>query len=85
MKCWETEPDSRPSFKELCENTSKYTEHIAGYLQVGFNPFNQMECVETTSTQKNEKDKSESAVSIQVIPPSPDTSLVHSTAFSTTD
>ena len=38
-KCWETVPDDRPTFKELRKNTSKYIEHIAGYLEMGFNPF----------------------------------------------
>ena len=38
-KCWETSPDDRPTFKELHKNTSKYIEHIAGYLEMGFNPF----------------------------------------------
>ena len=38
-KCWETSPDDRPTFKELNKNTSKYIEHIAGYLEMGFNPF----------------------------------------------
>ena len=39
MKCWETVPDDRPTFKELCIHASKYIEHIAGYLEMGFNPF----------------------------------------------
>ena len=38
-KCWETMPNDRPTFKELRKNTSKYIEHIAGYLEMGFNPF----------------------------------------------
>ena len=39
LKCWEKLPDNRPTFKELYTNTSKYTERIAGYLEVEFNPF----------------------------------------------
>ena len=38
-KCWETIPEERPNFKELHKNTSKYLEHIAGYLEMEFNPF----------------------------------------------
>ena len=38
-KCWEMEPDNRPSFKELHTVTSQYIEQIAGYLDLGFNPF----------------------------------------------
>ena len=37
--CWETIPEDRPTFKELSKSTSKYLEHIAGYLEMGFNPF----------------------------------------------
>ena len=39
MKCWEMVPENRPTFKELHINTSKYIERIAGYLELGFNPF----------------------------------------------
>ena len=33
------EPDNRPPFKELHALTSNYIEQIAGYLDLGFNPF----------------------------------------------
>ena len=39
LQCWETMPDERPFFKILYKNTSKYIEGIAGYLEIGFNPF----------------------------------------------
>ena len=39
MKCWEMKPENRPSFKELHLSISKYIERIAGYLEMGFNPF----------------------------------------------
>ena len=39
MKCWEFEPQNRPSFQELCKNTSSYSERIAGYLVVSIKPF----------------------------------------------
>ena len=32
-------PEDRPTFKELCSNVSKFIERIAGYLEIGFNPF----------------------------------------------
>ena len=72
MKCWEAEPNDRPSFKELHKATSKYTEHVAGYLELGFNPFAGIEKVETHSKEnesKGEKEVLESAVPSQVIPP----------------
>ena len=75
MECWEAAPDDRPSFKELRKTTTKYTERIAGYLEIGYNPFADMEKVKTNLTEnkpKDEKDKFE--VSIQVIPSSVDTS-----------
>ena len=50
-KCWEMEPDNRPSFKELHTTTSQYIEQIAGYLDLGFNPFTEEKC-----TIKEEKD-----------------------------
>ena len=51
MKCWELLPENRPSFKELYENTSKYIEHIAGYLEMGFTPFAGMEFTMTEEVQ----------------------------------
>ena len=38
-QCWYSEPDDRPTFKELCSSISKCMECIAGYLQFDFNPF----------------------------------------------
>ena len=76
MKCWETAPEDRPSFKELHKVTSKYTEHIAGYLEIGYNPFTGIERVKTAVKEnepKDEEDEFECAVSFQVIPPSVDT------------
>ena len=49
-KCWEMEPDKRPSFKELHTLTSNYIEQIAGYLDLGFNPF-------AGDTSRNVKEK----------------------------
>lgn len=39
MKCWDIVPENRPCFKELYMITSKHIERIAGYLEMGFNPF----------------------------------------------
>ena len=39
LQCWESMPDKRPSFKTLYTDTSKLIEGIAGYLEIGFNPF----------------------------------------------
>ena len=81
MKCWEAAPDDRPSFKELHKVTSKYTEHIAGYLELGFNPFAgigvQTASKKNESFANDEEDEVECTVSIQVIPPSVDTSEAH--------
>ena len=38
-QCWKTTPEDRPTFKELCSTLSKSIERIAGYLQIGYNPF----------------------------------------------
>ena len=32
-------PGDRPTFTELCLKLSSLIEHIAGYLQMGYNPF----------------------------------------------
>ena len=79
-KCWEAAPDDRPSFKELHMSTSKYIECIAGYLEIGFNPFAGIK-KDITTKENNLKDKEneiESSLLIQVIPPSMDTSVAHS-------
>lgn len=39
MKCWSKLPDERPPFTEIVTTVSNYTECIAGYLDVNFNPF----------------------------------------------
>ena len=72
MNCWAATPDNRPSFKELYKDISRYTECIAGYLELEYNPSGGVEGAEVTikeSEPKNEADKIQSAVSIQVHPP----------------
>lgn len=39
IECWTASPDARPSFKQLYTDISKYIGRIAGYLEIGFNPF----------------------------------------------
>ena len=76
MQCWEAAPDDRPSFKQLQVTTSKYTERIAGYLEIGYSPFVGIEKVKAhlkKNVPEDEEDGLESAVSIQVIPSSVDT------------
>ena len=38
-QCWCKEPGDRPTFQELSSTVSTYIEHVADYLQFGFNPF----------------------------------------------
>ena len=71
-------PDDRPSFKDLHTNTSKYTECIAGYLEMGFNPFSGVSRVKSTVVE-NEEVGFESAVAIQETPASVETSVAHNT------
>ena len=39
MNCWAKQPDKRPLFNSIVTTISKYTEVIAGYLDINFNPF----------------------------------------------
>ena len=39
MQCWKMPPEDRPTFKEIYSSVSKFIERIAGYLEIGFNPF----------------------------------------------
>ena len=75
MKCWETVPDDRPTFKELCTNSNKYIERIAGYLEMGFNPF----AGDGEKVKSAVDDEPVSDVAIQVIPASVQSDVAHST------
>ena len=75
MKCWETVPDDRPTFKELCTNTNKYIERIAGYLEMGFNGDGE----KVKSAVEEKDDEAVSEVAIQVIPASVQNDIAHST------
>ena len=49
-------PEDRPTFRELCSNVSKFIECIAGYLEIGFNPFTAAACgVEEGEVSEEEK------------------------------
>ena len=76
-KCWETEPDDRPTFKELYTNISKYIERVAGYLEMGFNPFGGSKMVKSTVEEKD--DEIETEVAVQVVPASVADNVAHST------
>ena len=39
MKCWKASPKERPPFSEIDKDLSVFTERVAGYLDMGFNPF----------------------------------------------
>ena len=77
MKCWGTVPDDRPTFKQLCTNTNKCIERIAGYLEMGFNPFAGNERIKSAVMEKGDEGVSE--VAIQVIPASVQNDAAHST------
>ena len=51
-------PEKRPTFSELYANTTKYIERIAGYLDLGFNPFPGVGSGETNA-EDDPKDKEE--------------------------
>ena len=53
-QCWEKVPENRPTFKELYSNISKFIERIAGYLDMGFNPFTGGEAEEGEDMSKDE-------------------------------
>ena len=38
-QCWQMMPEERPTFTELYLTVSNIIERMAGYLQVGYNPF----------------------------------------------
>ena len=42
MKCWESSPKERPSFGALYKEVTRFIERVAGYLDVGYNPFTEV-------------------------------------------
>ena len=61
-QCWEKVPDNRPTFKELYSNISKFIEHIAGYLDMGFNPFTGGGTEEGEDASKDEMELAENEI-----------------------
>ena len=59
MNCWDKLPDKRPSFSDVVTSISNYTEVIAGYLDINFNPF------ESTSSGVS---NAAAAISITTVP-----------------
>ena len=49
VNCWKASPKERPSFREIHKDLSMFTERVAGYLDMGFNPF---KAGENASTKK---------------------------------
>ena len=73
-KCWAFQPEDRPSFSDIHANISNYLEGIAGYLEVGFNPFDG-----TFITPENGKSLSDPEMPIETYPPSLENSASIST------
>ena len=74
MKCWEFEPQNRPSFQELHKNTTNYIERIAGYLEVTYNPFkgargNRVQGKEDKKEEEDVKSMPDPGIAIEVHPP----------------
>ena len=63
--CWEKAPEDRPTFKELYTSLSKYIERIAGYLELGYNPFS---TVEGSNSGNGEEVGVQSSVSPKLVP-----------------
>ena len=76
-KCWEILPENRPSFNELYRITSTYIERMAGYLELGFNPFSGKDGV--TCMEQNENDE----VAIEEAPEQDEMCELHDTVINT--
>ena len=57
-------PDDRPAFKQLNKNTSIYIERIAGYLELGFNPFAGVEDVSRVEEKQMEDEEGEAVSAV---------------------
>ena len=90
-KCWEKTPQDRPSFKELHTTTSKYIEHIAGYLGMEFNPFAgdedavKEEASKCANIMADGDQEDEGVFQFTVIPPSVESNETHSDFTKATD
>ena len=86
-KCWEKNPENRPTFKELYTDISIYIEHIAGYLQLGYNPFtprfgNHIRDKDKDDNRDGKKNE-EGDFQFQIIPPSVPTQDNYENTFTT--
>ena len=53
--CWEKAPEDRPTFKELYMCLNKSIENVAGYLEMGFNPFSAAKGANSGLVEEGEK------------------------------
>ncbi|CAI8036254.1 Tyrosine-protein kinase Dnt, partial [Geodia barretti] len=61
-QCWQMMPEERPTFTELYFTVSNIIERMAGYLQVGYNPFlgrGDEEKAEEMEEEEEEEEKEE--------------------------
>ena len=77
LECWEAALDNRPSFEELYKDISRYTERIAGYLELEYSPFSGVdsEAAINESGPKTEEGETESVGLIHVIESSLNTAV----------
>ena len=57
INCWEKAPEDRPTFKQLCARLNRHIERVAGYLEMGFNPFSAEEGAGTGQIEEGEEEK----------------------------
>ena len=60
MSCWKKQSSDRPSFSDVVTTISNYTEAIAGYLDINFNPFESTHNPPDSEAATNGKKKSKS-------------------------
>ena len=56
VKCWESDPEKRPSFNYLLRSTSSYVLKIAGYLEMNFAPAHMISAATNEDDVKDKKD-----------------------------
>ena len=59
IQCWEMAVEDRPTFSEISLTISKFIEHIAGYLQMGYNPFKRGVGKDDENKEEDEKEQEE--------------------------
>ena len=58
--CWEMAPEERPTFKQLYLKISKFIEHMADYMQMGYNPFTVERIEGKEEEEEDDEEKEES-------------------------